>query len=345
MAPTMWGIHNDSLTDELVRGGFISLGWDEVGDLRKLGGTRESIKRHLISQFPGENPNRIPGRAGVLYRFAHVMKPGDVVIAPYKPDSTINIGIVDGDYYHAAEEPRHRHRRPVRWEKVGLPRAVFSQSALYELGSAITLFEFKRHSDEVLAVLNAGSEDADDIAKVVDTVVAPSGEEVEEEEFEQPRASRILRHTRDFVLECISTRISPYEFEELAADLLRTIGYQARVTQFSQDGGIDVVAHKDPLGVEPPQIKAQCKQRVSTIGSPDVQQLVGTLGHGDLGLFITLGTYSKDAYAIERQRPGLRLLTGEDVVTLIIDNYALLPERWRKLIPLTTVLVVADEAI
>lgn len=109
--------------------------------------------------------------------------------------------------------------------------------------------------------------------------------------------------------------------------MLGVIGYQARVTQYSQDGGVDVIAHKDPLGIEPPLIKAQCKKRVSTIGSPEVNQLIGTQGSGELGLFFTIGTYSRDALAIEHQRSGLRLLTGEDIVTLIIDNYYRLPER------------------
>lgn len=107
---------------------------------------------------------------------------------------------------------------------------------------------------------------------------------------------------------------------------------------------MDVIAHKDPLGIEPPLIKAQCKQKVSTIGSPEVNQLIGAQGNGELCLFFTLGMYSRDALAIERQRAGLRLLTGEDIVTLIVDNYDRLPEGWRRAIPLTTVLVISDDA-
>ncbi len=28
---TVWGIHNDTLTEELVNEGFVSIGWDEIG--------------------------------------------------------------------------------------------------------------------------------------------------------------------------------------------------------------------------------------------------------------------------------------------------------------------------
>lgn len=345
MATQIWGIHNDTLTDELVDEGFISVGWDDIGDLSLVSGGRGGLKKVLSAHLPGAKPNSIASQAGVLYRFAHGIAIGDVIVAPYRPNSTINIGVVTGGYYFEAGADTHRHRRRVRWVKTGLPRAVFSQSALYEFGSVLTLFQVRRHSSEVLTAMESGSEDADTIAESVDTLAQPDPDDSTElQELEQPRASRIERHTRDFVLDVLSSRITPREFEELAAALLRVIGYQARVTQYSQDGGVDVIAHRDPLGIEPPQIKAQCKQRMSTIGAPEVHQLVGTQGDGELCLFFTLGGYSRDAVAIERQRPGLRLLSGEDIVTLIMENYDHLPERWRRVIPLTTVLVVSDEA-
>lgn len=54
--------------------------------------------------------------------------------------------------------------------------------------------------------------------------------------------------------------------------------------------------------------------------------------------------YSRDALSIERQRPGLRLLAGEDVVDLVLEHYDRLPARWRDRMPLTSVLVVDDSA-
>lgn len=346
MTEQIWGLHNDTLTYQLVDEGFVSIGWDEVGDLSRFPGGRASIKKALAERHPDAKTNSIAGQAGVLYRFAHEVAVNDIVVAPYKPDSTINIGVIDSPYYFEAGASTHRHRHRVRWVKTGLPRAVFSQSALYELGSALTLFKVSRHIPEVLTVLRAETDDADAIADTVDSL--PVNDHLHDESVEdgmdEPRASRIERHTRDFILEVLSSVISPQDFEELSADLLRAIGYQARVTQYSQDGGVDVIAHKDPLGIEPPLIKAQCKQRVSTIGSPEINQLIGTQGTGELCLFFTLGSYSRDAVAIARQRSGLRLLSGEDIVSLIIDNYERLPERWHRAIPLTSVLVVSDEA-
>ena len=167
---------------------------------------------------------------------------------------------------------------------------------------------------------------------------------MDEELADEPRAGRIERHTRDFVLGRLESSVTNQEFEEFVADLLRAIGYEARVTAYTQDGGVDVLAHRDPLGVEPPLIKVQCKHMTSTIGAPEVQQLIGTQGLNEVCLFVTLGAYSRDAKSIERNRQGLRLISGEDLVDLVLRNYEQLPPRWRSVIPLRSVLVVDESA-
>ncbi|QYH35063.1 restriction endonuclease [Salinibacterium sp. M195] len=336
-----WGIHNDTLNTELVDEGFISVGWDETPDLNSVPDGREGLKRALVEVLPDANSRSIAGQAGVLFRFRDEMRVGDVIVAPYKPNSTVNIGVIASDYYYAAAAQTHRHRRKIEWKQVGLSRTVFSQAALYEIGSAITVFRVRKHANEFLAALTAEDSTLSGVAEAVEVVTDLNDDD---DSSDEPRASRIERHTRDFVLEALHRDMSHRDFEEFTAALMRVLGYQARVTQYSNDGGIDVIAHRDPLGVEPPQIKVQCKHLTGTIGAPEVQQLAGTQGQGEMSLFVTLGSYTRDALAIERQRPGLRLLTGEDVVTLVLENYAKLPERWRSLIPLTPVLVVADGA-
>lgn len=324
----MWGLHNDTLTEELIKGGFVSIGWDEIGDLSLVGAGRDEIKAELARANPDDSQGRINSQAGVVYRFAHVVSVGDIVVAPYRPNGTINIGKISGPYFYAAEAPTHRHRRNVEWLKIGIARNEFSQSALYELGSAITLFEFKRHRKEVSNILDGHPAESADPAAAVEDVSR-----------EMPTADRIEQATMDYVLEAVSKRIKPNDFEELTADVLRAIGYRARVTPYSQDGGVDVIAHKDPLGIEPPHIVVQCKQRVGSVSAPEVQQLIGA-GLGSLLLYVTTGTFTKDALTIERQNPKLRLISGVDFVDLLITNYTKLPEKWRKIVPLRTVFAV-----
>lgn len=335
----VWGIHNDALTTELVDGGFISIGWDNMGDISKIGPDREALKEAQKQAYPETKPGGIPVQAGTLHRFAFEIEVGDVVVAPYKPDSTINIGVVSGPYQYVSEAPIHRHRRPVQWKRLGVARSVFTQPALYEIGAAITVFGIKKHAAEFLAVLSTPSTASEVVSAAVEQVQQQTPEDIADE----PRASRVDRFTRDFILSQLKyPKISHREFEEFTADLLRALGYQARVTQYSQDGGVDVIAHRDPLGVEPPLIKVQCKHHTGTISGPEVQQLVGTLAPSELAVFITLGAYSKDAQSIERQKQGLRLLSGESIVDLLLSSYDRLPERWRTHINLTRLLVVDD---
>lgn len=335
----VWGIHNDTLTTELVDEGFVSIEWDQLGDLRTIGTDRDTLKAKLTETYPDKKPRAIAGWTGILHRFTEEIGVGDIVVAPYKPDSTVNIGVVTGPYEFAPAAPTHRHRRPVAWKKIGVSRTVFSQAALYELGAFLAVFGIRKHDVEFRAALESDSATVEDTEKAVEAVSQPTTDTTDE-----PRASRIDRHTRDFVLERIKSGLTHQEFEEFTADLLRALGYEARVTSYSHDGGVDVIAHRDPLGIEPPLIKVQCKHHTGTVGAPEVQQLVGTQSPNELSLFVTLGAYSRDALAIERVRQGLRLISGENLVDLVLRHYGAMSQRWRGRIPLTSVLVVDDEA-
>ena len=61
-------------------------------------------------------------------------------------------------------------------------------------------------------------------------------------------------------------------------------------------------------------------------------------------MLVTLGGFSDEALAIEQQRPGVRLLSGEDVARLVTEVYDRLPLRWQTLIPLQPVLAVAENS-
>lgn len=333
----MWGIHNDALGAELVEMGFISIGWEEMADLRTIGDDRTLMKQAVELAYRDAKPGAVPVWAGVLLRFAFEMQVGDVIVAPYRADSTLNFGVVEGPYEHHPDARIHPHRRSVRWLRTGVARGLFPQTVLYEIGAAITLFQIRRGAATFEAFLASGSDEA---FVETSTASAVEAENVENWAADEPSAARIDQYSRDFVLNALLKELSHEEFEHYVADLLRTMGYQARVTPYASDGGVDVIAHRDPLGLEPPIIKVQCKHTTGPQGRPDVQRLIGTLSAGELGLFVTLGTYSKDAIDLERERQNLRLFTGADITALTLDHYAAMPARWRALLPLRQVYVV-----
>ncbi|MTB72481.1 restriction endonuclease [Arsenicicoccus sp. MKL-02] len=343
----MWGIHNDALGAELVEKGFISIGWDEVGDIRAIGNDRSSLKAAVTRTYPGSKPGAFPVWAGVLHRFAYEIEEGDLVVAPYKADGTINFGRVVGGYEYHAEERVHRHRRRVEWLRTGVARGLFPQSALYEIGSAVTLFRIRRHEHIFQEFLATPDEEAFEAAATAVEDAATGAVDAEPDDGlaptpaeEEPNADRIQQHTQDFIVRTLHRSLTHEQFELFTADLLRVMGYQARTTSYSQDGGVDVIAHKDRLGLEAPLIKVQCKHTTVSQGAPQVQQLVGTLSRGEVGLFVALGTYTRDAQAVERMRQDLRLLSGSDIANLVLNHYEALPIRWRDVIKLRRVYVV-----
>jgi restriction system protein len=316
---TLWGIHmewDDATASRDAKD--IAIGWDAMGDLSDLQPTRDAFKTAFTQEYPAEKPGAIPVKAGVLFRFAKEMTVGDVVVYPSKSDKLVNIGLISGDYtYLPTINPEYPHRRKVEW-KVHQPRAQFSQQALYEVGSAITLFQITNNSDEFLAALEGKPIEAADVDATSATETVLQAEE----------------STEDFVIKCLKNNLSPEQFEHFVAELLRCMGYHTRVTSFSGDGGIDIIAHKDQLGFEPPIIKVQCKQTLSTIGGPPVQQLLGAIQNNEHALFVTLGNYTPDAVRIERGKSNLRLISGSDLIQLVFDNYDRFEPHIKTLLPL-----------
>ena len=105
------------------------------------------------------------------------------------------------------------------------------------------------------------------------------------------------------------------------------------------NGGVDVIAHLDALGFQPPIVKVQCKRMTSQIGNGEVNQLLGTMGEGEFGLFVCLGSFSRAAIELERNRAKLRLIDGEQFVEMVLANYGKLSPRYRTLLPLKQIYV------
>lgn len=53
--------------------------------------------------------------------------------------------------------------------------------------------------------------------------------------------------------------------------MLKAMGYCARVTPKGPDGGRDVIASPDALGLESPRIVAEVKHRKGTMGAPTMR--------------------------------------------------------------------------
>ena len=327
----IWGVHMDaSVSTKPIDEKYVGIGWFQLGDLSSIPANRDAFKRAVQTKLPDSKPGSIPVQAGVLYRFVYEMNPNDIVIYPSKVDRMVNIGKVSGPYRHDERiSPAYPNIRPVTWLKQ-IPREEFSQAALYEIGSFITLFSVTKYASEFLAALGEATSD------IIEETVE---ERRDDKAVSKAVATQAEETTQDFVIRQLKSELDPYQFEHFVAHLIKCIGYHTRVTAKSGDGGVDIIAHRDQLGFEPPIIKIQCKQTTNPIGRPEVTQLYGNVENAEHGLFVTLGSYTRDAQAYERSKSNLRLIDGEQLVELIFQNYEKFDPRYQSLIPLKRIYV------
>ena len=111
-------------------------------------------------------------------------------------------------------------------------------------------------------------------------------------------------------------------FEQIVTDLLVHMGYgEGRVTQASNDGGIDGIIKTDPLGFDPIFIQAKRYSPDNAVGRPEVQGFAGALGSITRGAFITTSHFHKTAINFAKGFPhaDIILIDGSRLVDLMID--------------------------
>ncbi len=117
------------------------------------------------------------------------------------------------------------------------------------------------------------------------------------------------------------------------------MGYNACATRRHRDEGVDVIAHRDELGIEPPIVKIQVKAHDANIGADSVKAFYAMVAERDVGIFITTGDYTASAADFARNKGNLKLVDGLGFVDLIQKYYDRLDLKFRRQIPLRQVLV------
>lgn len=133
---------------------------------------------------------------------------------------------------------------------------------------------------------------------------------------------------------------NPYEFQELVAALLRGMGYYTPfVAPQGKDGGVDVIAYRDPLGTVSPRIKVQIKHRESTASVQEVRQLMGLLQKdGDVGMFVSSGGFTPDAKSTARgSHVHVELIDLDRFISLWQEFYPKLTDEDKSVLPLVPI--------
>lgn len=125
-------------------------------------------------------------------------------------------------------------------------------------------------------------------------------------------------------------KLTPTEFERLVVKLLLKMGYGSgideagKVTQQTNDGGIDGIIKEDQLGFSNIYIQAKQWAIDQSISKPEIQKFVGALQgqQAQKGLFITTAKFSSGAqqYASNLLGTKVVLVDGSMLTRLMIKH-------------------------
>lgn len=180
--------------------------------------------------------------------------------------------------------------------------------------------------------------------EIEEEILAPS-----EEERSLIEVGKALEQTEQLAYEQIENfidRLNPYEFQDLAAALLRAMGYYTPfVAPTGKDGGVDIVAYRDPLGTQSPRIKVQIKHREAAARVDEVRQLMGLMQKdGDVGIFISTGGFTPDCKITARSsHVHVELIDVNRFISLWQEFYPKLTDEDKARLPLVSIYFLSPQ--
>ncbi|GAT32478.1 restriction system protein [Terrimicrobium sacchariphilum] len=163
----------------------------------------------------------------------------------------------------------------------------------------------------------------EEVVRMVQQQGRVAREELAEAEAEQETPEMVAElRWQDAALQALR-EMAPDAFERLCQRLLRESGFiQVEVTGRSGDGGIDGKGVVKLGGILSFHVSFQCKRYQGSVSSGAIRDFRGAMvGRADKGLFITTGTFTRDARA-EAQRDGappLDMIDGDELVVMLKD--------------------------
>jgi 5-methylcytosine-specific restriction protein B len=100
---------NARLWQDCLQGGFICIGWTEIGDMRQY--TDLAVFKDKYRELHGSNR-----QCKEMWSFAKELKKGNVIIANNGLGSIVGVGTVTGDYFYDESRAEYKHCVPVHWD-------------------------------------------------------------------------------------------------------------------------------------------------------------------------------------------------------------------------------------
>jgi len=171
-------------------------------------------------------------------------------------------------------------------------------------------------------------------------------DDVEPEELESSVTFEQAEEQAAAEIDAFLAQIPPFEFQQLVADLLLAMEYHVTwIAPPGKDGGVDIIAHTDPLGTRPPRIKVQVKRQQQKVDIAGLKSFLAIINNDDVGLFVCTGGFTRDAeeYARSQESRKITLINSDRLVGLWIQYYSQLDELARRRFPLTPIYFLTPE--
>ena len=274
----------------------------------------------------------VPTFEKFLYPFLLCLKDGDIALKDLRLKLQKYFNLSDSDLQIRTKSGSStQFNDRLNWCRQYFRRALFleiPQSGVYRITQR-GLDYLKSHTDLTIDDLMAYPEYAAFNTRSKKntsngTVVSASSTLTPTEQLEQAYDT-IEGELADEILTKVMSQ-SPAFFEHLVVDLLVKMGYgssradSAKVTQLSNDEGIDGIIYEDKLGLD--RIYIQAKRWSNQVGRPVIRQFSGALAgqNATKGVFITTSTFSKEARQfVEGLHQKIVLIDGQDLARFMIE--------------------------
>ena len=325
-------------------------GWNHIMDLTGFA-SKEALREYLADGVWEGSVNKIANYTGQLWTMSKRIQTGDFMVLPVRSAAQIAIGRVTGPYRFDAQEPdpSKRHQIPVEWLKTDIPKSQVKQDLLYQLGSALTVFEIKNNDAPYrLEQILAGNVDPGVRGSFPNhSTVSSTALDEQESVSEETAVFDIEELARDDITRLLQQEFKGHELAALVEELLSAEGFVCKRSAEGSDGGVDVLAGMGPLGMDSPKLVVQVKSQEKPVSDEVLQQLNGAIQRfqADKALLVTYGGVTGPAKKFLASQPFMvRVWETQDILDAITKHYDGLSGVTKARLPLKQIWVPVVEA-
>ncbi len=299
-------------------------------------GSQAELRDYLIdvSYRSYSSVRQAAAAASQLWRFANVVRIGDVALMPRKKSAVVAAGRISGEYVFQPQLEESQfglHTRDVEWLSNDIPRSSFDPDIINSMRNPKTLFQ-------------PTGEDAS--RRIVSTLKSHLAES---RNGGQPVPARNsdgvpgeLNRQTDRYKDAVARirRLGAATVEVLVAEVLRASGYVVSSPQrYGEDGAIDFLAGKGDLGFDQPRLRVMVKARTRALEDGEYnkfrQDVESDRQGATHGLLVSLAGFVETVHKENaRSFYRIRLWGPDELARRLLETYDALPPDIRAEIPL-----------